>query len=769
MKTIILSLFLSVMGLMGFAQAYQVTINGVVTDATSGDPMEGVMVTIETDSTPNGGSYYNVVFTSPDGAYSDTFDAEDGETGLVYTSVEDCDGSVQKVTDQYSLSNNTFQNDFSICGNPGGGGDTSCMAMYYYFPGNNPLEIRFEDQSFGNPTSWSWDFGDGEASTEQNPVHLYAQEGEYEVTLTISGDDCSSSITDFVWVKSDSTGFEECQAMYWACPDENDFMTYNFEDASWTASGNTPDSWAWDFGDGATSVEQNPTHTYAQEGQYEVCLTITDTASDCESTYCMFISVEDCGGCQAFYYYMPEDSLGYDMTTLHFFDYSMGAPDTWAWDFGDGTTSTEQNPVHTFAEEGLYNVCLTISNTSDTCDDTYCEEVYVYNDSIGDCYGFFKYYETDTAGLELNFEAQNFNNGSMDYTWDFGDGETGTGATITHTYAEGGVYLVELTATGADSSSCSWVYEEEVWVGGTNWTMNFGGKVYVDSLELADAGNVYLMVYDTTGNGLVNIDTAAIDANGYYEFETDPFQFCIYFVQAELSDQSIYFGQYLPTYHISTLSWEEAWPVFPFYPGESFDIFMIPQTSYNSGNGAVDGLVTAQGNRSVVEGVMMLLMDENGKALNYIRTSENGTYDFSELAYGTYQLRAEYVGVQSHTATFTLSEDAPAISINVTLKDGEAFLGMEEIASAYLKDFGDVYPNPVTTDASVNITMKQASKVKVTVVNQIGQVVITNVEALKSGANRVNLHTASLPQGVYIIKVTSEDGALATRKMVKVN
>jgi hypothetical protein len=196
---------------------------------------------------------------------------------------------------------------------------------------------------------------------------------------------------------------------------------------------------------------------------------------------------------------------------------------------------------------------------------------------------------------------------------------------------------------------------------------------------------------------------------------------------------------------------------------------MIPQTSYNSGNGAVDGLVTAQGNRSVVEGVMMLLMDENGKALNYIRTSENGTYDFSELAYGTYQLRAEYVGVQSHTATFTLSEDAPSISINVTLKDGQAFLGMEEIASVYLKDFGDVYPNPVTTDASVNITMKQASKVKVTVVNQIGQVVITNVEALKSGTNRVNLHTASLPQGVYIVKVTSEDGALATRKMIKVN
>ncbi len=768
MKTIILSLFLSIMSLVGFSQAFQVTLNGVVTDANSGDPIEGAMVTIQTDSMAGGG-YYNVVFTSPDGAYSDTFDAEDGETGMVTTSITDCDGSLQQATNQYDVNNNTFQNDFSICGDPSGGGDTSCMAMYDYYFENNALEAHFDDLSFGDPTSWSWEFGDGDTSSEQNPVHLYADEGEYEVTLTIASDSCSSSYTSWVWVYSDSTGFEECQAMFWTYPEDSNFMSYVFEDASWTTSGNMPDSWAWDFGDGATSTEQNPTHVYTEEGEYEVCLTITDTASDCESTYCSYIYVEDFSGCQAYYYYMPADSMGFDMTTLQFFDYSMGDPDTWQWDFGDGATSTEQNPVHTFAEEGTYNVCLTISNTSDTCSDTYCEEVYVFNDSTNGCFGFFQYTEADTSGLTLDFEALNFGNGPMDYSWDFGDSTYGVGETISHTFAEGGVYDVVLTATGVDSSSCSWVYEEMVWVGGSNWTMNISGNVYVDSLELADAGNVYLMVFDTTGNGLVNIDTATIDANGYYEFETDPFQQCMYFLQAELSDQSIYYGQYAPTYYISALSWEDAWPVFPFMPCLSNDIFMIPQGTISNGEGAVEGIVTAQGSRSVVGGVIMLLMDADGNPINYLRTLEDGSFDFSNIAYGTYKLRAEYVGIQSQTATITLSADDPTATVNVTLKDGEAILGLDEIVSAYLKDFGIVYPDPVTADAAFNVTMKQASTINVSVTNQLGQVVINKNESLKSGVNRINLHTASLPQGIYVVKVLTKDGALASKKLIKVN
>ena len=770
MKKFILSLFLGLISLTGFSQAYQVTVSGTVLNGQTGMPLPGIQINIQTDSL-SGGGYYNSVFTDINGYYSDTFNAADGEQGMLYTSMVDCDGQPITEVNQYDITNNTFEVNFTFCDNPGGGGgggDTSCMAMYSYYFTDNMLEAHFEDESFGNPTSWDWDFGDGATSTDQNPVHLYSEAGVYEVTLNIAGDSCSSSFTDWVWVDDDSTGFDQCQAMYWAYPSDTSYMTFIFEDDSWTADWGTPDSWSWDFGDGAVSTEQNPVHTYAQEGSYEVCLTITDTANDCESTYCSEILVEAGSGCEAFYYYMPEDSMGNDMTHLHFYDFSQGNPDTWAWDFGDGNTSSEQNPTHVFAQEGIYNVCLTISNTADSCQDTYCEDIYVYNDSIGDCYGYFEYEAADSLGLTLDFTAVNYSSDSMDYSWDFGDGSTGTGETTSHTYADGGVYNVVLTAVGTSPTGCQWTYEETVWVG-DNWTFTISGNVYLDSTGTsADAGSVYLMVFDTSWTNIVAIDTAEIDADGSYEFEADPFEHCVYFVQAELSDQSAYFGQYVPTYYINSLSWEEAWPVFPFFPFVSYDIFMVPQSTSNSGNAAVKGVVNAQSTRGVVDGVMMLLMDENGNPIGYVRTADDGTFDFAQLAYGTYKLRAEYVGVNSQTATITLSQDNPTATIIVTLKDGEAYLGIDEIHSAYLKEFGNIYPNPVTSDASVNVTMKQASKVKVAVTNQIGQVVVSESVSLKPGVNTVDLHTTNLPQGVYIVKVLTKDGALATRKMVKV-
>jgi PKD repeat protein len=94
----------------------------------------------------------------------------------------------------------------------------------------------------------------------------------------------------------------------------------------------------------------------------------------------MDVVVQNGGGndCLADFYYTI-DSVGGDYTIVNFFDTStpVGLIDTWYWDFGDGTTSTEQNPVHTFNEAGQYNVCLTITTDSISCTSTYCEIVYI--------------------------------------------------------------------------------------------------------------------------------------------------------------------------------------------------------------------------------------------------------------------------------------------------------------------------------------------------------------------------------------------------------
>lgn len=146
-------------------------------------------------------------------------------------------------------------------------------------------------------------------------------------------------------------------------------LAVNFTDMSASAT-----SWLWDFGDGNTSTMQNPVHTYATDGSYTVCLTVTD-ACGTDST-CMTVTVSSCTSGAAY-------SFVDNGFTVDFTDVSVtNGTTTWAWDFGDGNTSTLQNPSHTYAANGTYTVCLTITDSCGT--DSTCQSVTVFVDGIED-------------------------------------------------------------------------------------------------------------------------------------------------------------------------------------------------------------------------------------------------------------------------------------------------------------------------------------------------------------------------------------------------
>jgi PKD repeat protein len=132
-------------------------------------------------------------------------------------------------------------------------------------------------------------------------------------------------------------------------------------------SSNYPTSWIWDFGDGSTSTAQNPTHTYLEPGTYEVSLTVTNEAASNTHTKPGYINAY---GMRADFIAAP--LWGSAPLTVTFTDLSAGigvpGPTSWAWDFGDETTSTEQHPSHTYLANGVYTVTLTASNgdASDT-------------------------------------------------------------------------------------------------------------------------------------------------------------------------------------------------------------------------------------------------------------------------------------------------------------------------------------------------------------------------------------------------------------------
>jgi PKD repeat protein len=139
-------------------------------------------------------------------------------------------------------------------------------------------------------------------------------------------------------------------------------LTVAFTDQS---SGN-PTSWRWDFGDGATSTTQNPTHTYAAPGTYTVSLTATNVAGSNTATRTDLVTATPPPAPTADLSASP--TSGGAPLDVAFSDRSSGDPTGWSWDFGDGTTSTAQNPLHTYSSPGSYTVSLTVTNAggSDT-------------------------------------------------------------------------------------------------------------------------------------------------------------------------------------------------------------------------------------------------------------------------------------------------------------------------------------------------------------------------------------------------------------------
>ncbi len=149
-----------------------------------------------------------------------------------------------------------------------------------------PLTVQFTDTSTGSPTSWLWNFGDGNTSTDQNPQHTYAAPGTYSVTLTATneyGSDYELK-TDYITV------YGPVSAQFTATPTGGTApLTVQFTDLSTGG----PTSWSWTFGDGNTSTAQNPQHTYTTAGTHTVTLTAShpyDTDTETKPA-CIIVAV----------------------------------------------------------------------------------------------------------------------------------------------------------------------------------------------------------------------------------------------------------------------------------------------------------------------------------------------------------------------------------------------------------------------------------------------------------------------------------------------
>lgn len=202
-------------------------------------------------------------------------------------------------------------------------------------------------------------------------------------------------------------------------------------------------TWMWDFGDGFTSPVFSPAHEFSDYGTYYVCLTIE--GDSCNDIFCDTIIVTP--SCE------PDFEFTYVPTTpmhVQFTDLSGTPPDAWFWDFGDGTTSTQQNPVHPYPIPGTYQVCLTITiENGISCTDSICKFI-VIPDSVN-CEAAYTYNIDPSNPLEITFSDNSVGN-ITDWTWDFGDGTTSHEPSPVHEYAEPAEYLVCLNVENSDTN-----------------------------------------------------------------------------------------------------------------------------------------------------------------------------------------------------------------------------------------------------------------------------------------------------------------------------
>lgn len=471
MKNVITSFVLICVSL--FAEASQtITVAGTVTDLNTGLPIAGQMVFINTDNIPNNPDYFNIVNTGIDGIYNDFFEISgNAPAGVVNVFIIDCTGLVQSQQLHFESGNFNLTADFQIC--------TvnivpyDCYSDFGWWQNTN-LMVQFEDYSWPAPTTWSWNFGDGQSSAEKNPAHQYTETGFYNVSLTIYEQEtgCASTTSWSVFVESYNFG---CQAdFFWNQTLENPLMV-EFYDYSWFI----PGTWSWDFGDGQSSTEQNPVHTFTEPGAHEVTLTIYSDDSTCYDLYTEVIFVDNfLNGCNAdFWYYQT------GISTMQFQNISFPPNVISTWDFGDGTTSSEQNPAHVFEGSGTFQVCLTIGDPAFGCQDMRCDEVLVDTALYLNCTADFYWWQTDD--LSIRFQDYSWPYPSS-WAWNFGDFQTSSDPNPVHQYLEPGIYSVSLTVYVAETG-CTTTTTSEVLVENLNFdchALYFWNQSYIEPYSI---------------------------------------------------------------------------------------------------------------------------------------------------------------------------------------------------------------------------------------------------------------------------------------------
>lgn len=655
-----------------------------------------------------------------------------------------------------------------------------CKARFHYAIDTLTMTIapatavHFVDESDGHVMNWFWDFGDGETSTEQNPYHVYVHPivtdsmlvkiNPYRtITLTIlTSDSCKATYSQTIDIYNVAYPGKTCKSDFYFVQTGFDSIaqTATFQFVNLESSGLA--TYRWNFSDGLESTDVSPEMTFDfSRAERKVCLT-TLGPDGCTDELCQAVYIDTTG--QSFY---PGDTtqtdcfvaFGYNINytyqtfapalVLDFYSKADQMPLKYLWDFGDGTTSDEANPTHSFNfplgsdslagnADRIRTICLTIT-TDNGCESTWCDSIDIYTGTQPEdrCHAWFKIYQPEgvvTIPEVVPYRFYATNDAAVSWLWTFQDGTTSTEREPFVTFdIFSGTQQVCLTTTNNEGCESTWC--ETIWV--SPWIPDsispepvcdryrFRYDSFFPIAASSCAGTVTAQVVD--GENPVPVDyyywtseTGELFVDGPTLAHMCPTQ--IYTVTARTAD-SCKFSASIVLSSDGTVTEVKRDPIVWWVNGwgdDSYIEYEVQDSSYTVEWHFCDG--------SVYSGVQVPLGKINCGASqpNLILKDATGNVIFSE----TVALRA---------------------TSNPVHKTNRMLL----------------YPNPVENELIVQMGNYERTNLYFEIANTKGQVLRrTDISTLQAG-QRLSLDVSTLGQGIYIGKIVSGKQVLDTQKFVK--
>jgi PKD repeat protein len=588
--------------------------------------------------------------------------------------------------------------------------------------------VFFTDQSQSNDTSqvvsWQWDFGDSQTSVLQNSEHVYQTSGAYGVKLTaVTSSQCMAQFTDSVKIFSLPLAmFGNTQGNI--CTGQQVAFTDNSTPSQAIAS------WTWVFGNGQTSISQNPVQTYDSSGNYLVILTVLDT-NLCSAVYQKTIKINQSPQAD----FIVSSACQGD--TVQFIDNTLGAITSWKWDFDNNGTvdAAIANPYYIYSFAGFSMAELVVKDAFG-CSDTVSKQVEIFNKPVAGFSG---------RDLCVNTPSQLFDTskaqGSVITQWNwsfFNEPYASNQQNPFFTIKNTGKYFVNLQVTSYQGCSDS--------------ISNV--PVYVHTLPTADF--TFTPEY---GNPPLNVQFTNNSADSASQY--------LWYFGDSLNSTSTDFS-----------------PAFNYTGNGIYTISLVAYNQYGCSDSVskkikvMKPLLDLAVNK-ITTGGSQNLMTVSAELVN-LGTRDISSFDIKAKLDGKNTVKESWTGapiisgasyVYQFNASFELASSGPAyVCVNTEFPNGEADQVTEN--DEYCLSFTDfkiinLYPNPTTGEINFEYSVPGSDYIEINLYDELGRIreQVFSGSATK-GFNRLYLNAFNLSAGVYAIQI-KYSGKSDVRKFVK--